>query len=201
MAKKQNVNAWSLKCNYIMQYIKKDFDQCLKLIENDQDVFVGFRISEKDKEKFYLLENMEYRLFSLCDVLAQMYNELWGIERKINKINHSYFFSRKEITSSIMVYDTDHELQQFLINEVKQIEEYFKKDLHYKYIAEKRNSFTHRENPHDCAILNGSEKNILIDHPLYELNECAIVFEWIRAQEISSGVPKQSGSQYADPVL
>lgn len=179
MVKKQNVNAWSSKCNYIMHYMKKDFEQCIEFIEDDQDLFVGFRISEKDKEKFYLLENIEYRIFTLCDVLAQMYNELWSIESHIGKINHSFFFSRKEIETNILNNYSDSKMQQFLLNEVKSIAAYFKKDADYKYIAEKRNSFTHRENPHDCVMLNGSKKKFLIDHPLYELNECIKVFEWI----------------------
>lgn len=179
MAKKQNTNAWFSKCNYIIYYIKKDFEQCLKLIEEDEDLFVGFRISEKDKEKFYLLENIEYRLFTLCDVLAQMYNELWNIESHIEKINHSFFFSKKDFSIKILNKYKDKELQHFLLNEIKEIDKYFKKDMNYRYVAEKRNSFTHRENPHDCVILNGSKKNIIIDHPLYELNECTKVFEWL----------------------
>lgn len=179
MAKKQNTNAWFSKCNYIMYYIKRDFEQCLKLIEEDKNIFVGYRISEKDKEKFYLLENVEYRIFTLCDVLAQMYNELWNIENYIEKINHNFFFARKEILAKVIDEYEDSKLQQFLLNEVKEIDEYFKNDKNYKYIAEKRNSFTHRENPHDCVILNGSKKNIVIDHPLYELNECVNVFRWI----------------------
>lgn len=47
MTKKQNVNAWFAKCNYLINYIKKDFEKCLELIEGDKDLFVGFRISEK----------------------------------------------------------------------------------------------------------------------------------------------------------
>lgn len=179
MAKKQNTNAWFSKCNYIIYYIKKDFDQCLKLIEEDENLFVGFRISEKDKEKFYLLENIEYRLFTLCDVLAQMYNELWNIESHIKNINHSSFFYKKDIFTRILDEYKEKELQQFLSNEIKEIDNYFKKDINYKYVAEKRNSFTHRENPHDCIILNGSKKDILVDHPLYELNRCVKVLEWI----------------------
>lgn len=119
---------------------------------------IGFRISEKDKEKFYLLENIEYRLFTLCDVLAQMYNELWSIESHIKNINHSSFFCKKDIFTKILNEYKDKELQQFLSNEIKEIDNYFKKDTNYKYVAEKRNSFTHRENPHDCIILNGSKK-------------------------------------------
>lgn len=179
MAKKQNTNTWFSKCNYIIYYIKKDFEQCLKLIEEDEDLFVGFRISEKDKEKFYLLENIEYRLFTLCDVLAQMYNELWNLESHIGKINHSFFFSKKEISTKILKEYKNKELQQFFLNEIKEIDKYFKKDKNYRYVTEKRNSFTHRENPHDCVILNGSKKDIIIDHPLYELNECIKVFEWL----------------------
>lgn len=179
MAKKQNTNAWFSKCNYIIYYIKKDVDQCLKLIEEDEKLFVGFRISEKDKEKFYLLENVEYRLFTLCDVLAQMYNELWNIESHIEKINHSFFFSKKDISTIILNRYEDKELQQILLNEIEEINQYFKDDINYKYVAEKRNSFTHRENPHDCVTLNGSKKKNIIDHPLYELNMCIKVFEWV----------------------
>lgn len=51
ISKRQNVNAWSSKCNYLINHIRKDFERCLKLIEEDQDLFVGFRISEKDKER------------------------------------------------------------------------------------------------------------------------------------------------------
>ncbi len=179
MAKKQNTNAWFSKCNYIVDYIKKDFEKCLKLIEEDETLFVGFRISERDKEKFYLLENIEYRLFTLCDVLSQMYNELWDVERNTGKINHSFFFSKKEISKKILNKYTDSELQQLLLNEIKEIDDYFKNDINYRYVTEKRNSFTHRENPHDCIILNGSKKKIIIDHPLFELNECLAVFEWL----------------------
>lgn len=46
-------------------------------------------------------------------------------------------------------------------------------------LLKKRNSFTHRENPYDCIILNGGKKKFLINHPLYELNQCISVFVWI----------------------
>ena len=38
LAKKQNVNAWSSKCNYLIAYIKKDLAACLKIIEEDKDI-------------------------------------------------------------------------------------------------------------------------------------------------------------------
>lgn len=80
-SKKQNVNAWSSKCNYLIANIKKDFLSCIKTIEEDENLFLGYRVSEKDQEKFYFIENIEYRLFTLCDVLAQMYNELFEVEK------------------------------------------------------------------------------------------------------------------------
>lgn len=176
LSKQQNVNAWSSKCNYLINHIKNDFEKCLLLIEEDEDYFIGYRISEKDEDKFYYIENIEYRLFTLCDVLAQMYNELWDIEKNIGRINHSFFFSKKEIPIKISTQYKDENLKDFLIKEVNSIVEYFKENEDYKYIAEKRNSFTHRENPHDCMILNGGKKKVLVDHPLYELDKCMNVF-------------------------
>ena len=54
-------------------------------IPDDENLFLGYRISEKDQEKFYFIENVEYRLFNLCDVLAQMCNELFEVEKNIVK--------------------------------------------------------------------------------------------------------------------
>lgn len=178
MSKEQNINAWSYKCNYLIEYIKEDFEKCLKIIEEDKDLFVGYRISNIDKTKFYLLENIEYRLFTLCDVLAQMYNEFFEIEKNIGKVNYSWFFKRKEFKNKISIKFNTKDLRQFMFKEIETISKYFESDIHYKYVAEKRNSFTHRENPHDCYILNGGKKKFVIDHPLYELNECIKVFEW-----------------------
>ena len=177
LAKMQNVNAWSTKCNYLIAYIKKDLTMCLKIIEEDEDIYLGYRISEKDKEKFYLIENIEYRLFTLCDVLAQMYNELFEIEKNIGKINHSYFFKKDFKGLILSRYNGD--LADFVEKEIKEITNYFDDDNHYKYVKEKRNSFTHRENPHDAVIHNGGNNKLIVDHPLFELNECVKVFMWI----------------------
>lgn len=90
------------------------------------------------KEKFYLLEDIEYRIFALCDVLAQMYNKLLNIENNIGKINHSFFFSKKEVSVKIVSTYKNLELQKFLSEEILEIVEYFSNDKNYKYIAEKK---------------------------------------------------------------
>ena len=85
----------------------------------------------------------------------------------------------REISAIVLNKYKNKEIQQFFLNEINEIDKYFKKDKNYRYVSEKRNSFTHRENPHDCVILNGSKKTIIIYHPLYELNESIKVFEWL----------------------
>lgn len=176
-SKKQNVNAWSSKCNYLIAHIKKDFLSCIKTIEEDENLFLGYRISEKDQEKFYFIENVEYRLFTLCDVLAQMYNELFEVEKNIGKINHSFFF--KKDFKSLILSKYNGDVADFVSQEINKIASYFDDNDDYKYVKEKRNSFTHRENPHDGVILNGGKNKFLVDHPLFELNRCVKVFMWI----------------------
>lgn len=72
ISKRQNVNAWSSKCNYLINHIRKDFERCLKLIEEDQDLFVGFRISEKTKRGTFVRKLLTKR--NICSILVIINN-------------------------------------------------------------------------------------------------------------------------------
>lgn len=182
MARRQNAIAWFEKSNYFIKYIKHSVNKTLEILDSDTSKFVPFRVSEINEQEFYYVENAEYRLFSFCEILAQLYNDFFELKIPIHAINHRKFFknNRKQIINKIKSLKYNDEIKNIIIREVDNIIKFLNKDISYNYLVEKRNSFTHRENPHSFTILNGiSKNNFLVDHPLYEIKNVVEVLEKI----------------------
>lgn len=182
MGRMQNSIAWFEKSNYFIKFIKYSINKTVEILNSDTSTFVPFRVSEINEHEFYYVENAEYRLFSFCEILAQLYNDFLELKIPIHTINHRKFFqkNRKQIINKIKSLKYNDEIKNVIIREVDNIIKFFNSDISYNYLVDKRNSFTHRENPHSFTMLNGiSKSNFLVDHPLYEMKNIIEVLEKI----------------------
>lgn len=182
MSRMQNSVAWFEKSNYFIKFIKYSINETIEILNSDTSTFVPFNVSEINEHEFYYVENAEYRLFSFCEILAQLYNDFLELNIPIHTINHRKFFqnNRKQIVNKIKSLKYSIEIKNVIIGEVDAIIKYLDEDCSYNYLVDKRNSFTHRENPHSFTMLNGiSKSNFLVDHPLYEIKNIVEVLEKI----------------------
>lgn len=183
LSRMQDANTWLKKCNYLFNGVNKSVITALDLID-ENELFVPFRVNKKDENTFYFIENSLYRLFSLWDVLAQLYNWYFSLIPETKGIHYNRFFNNNSFNEKIeaKLYEElkYKEVVELVKKQYQEINEYIqeKDELingvwkgHHCYLKEIRNKFTHRENPHDFTILNnGNESLKLPDAPLFEIN-------------------------------
>ncbi|MDY8045903.1 Cthe_2314 family HEPN domain-containing protein [Paenibacillus polymyxa] len=188
MRRMNDANTWIKKCNYLLEGINRSFLIAADLIDKNENLFVPFRITNEDRFVFYFIENAIYRLFSLWDTLAHLYHFYYELDFKTEKLHYVNIFN--SAIKKTLMNKAKKKIKEFL-NEpndsfLEIIEEKFVEICRYineknefvdgqwkgnhRYLKKIRNQFTHRDNPHDFALLNYTQKNFSMpDAPLLEL--------------------------------
>lgn len=110
--------------------------------------------SGNEMKALYYIENMIFRTSTLWDMLAQLCNVFWKINRPIDKIYTGAFFhdcsqekNKKSFAKDVHNYFTEED-------EIKSDTERWKGN--FEYIKEYRNTMTHRNSPNITILSNFS---------------------------------------------
>ncbi|HBS44661.1 MAG TPA: hypothetical protein DEA91_09770 [Paenibacillus sp.] len=202
MSRMNDGNTWIKKCNYLFEGINRSFLVAADLIDQNENLFVPFRVTQEDRFVYYFIENGIYRVFSLWDTLAHLYNFYYELGFKTKRLHYSDIFNLtfrqtfmikvKRKVNEIVAKPNDSVLQ-FIEQRFIQICRYIneKNELvnghwkgNHRYLRYIRNQFTHRDNPHDFSSLNYTQNGIIMpDAPLLELkraiDDYLVVYEYI----------------------
>lgn len=180
----QDVNCWIKKANYLIYGINKSVSSVLEIIEKEEYRFFPFSRNDKDDECYFHIENAEYRLITMWDTFAQIYNMFYKLGKPIDKINYKKIFDSKNIKLidikkrfnvknnklDIMCKKQFADVCCYIGEEIKYNEENGECYGNHKFLSEDRNSFTHRKNPHEFSFLNSckNKKSLALPGaPLY----------------------------------
>ncbi|MGE6719557.1 Cthe_2314 family HEPN domain-containing protein [Peribacillus frigoritolerans] len=172
-----DIDGWLRNLNYIIEQINKSGEMVLEILNKQEERTHSFWGIE-DREAYYYIENIMFRLTILWDILAQLANDVFEVKEPIDGIHYKTFFIRhsKQSKSNEEIYIIAEEIKNYLDeNEGDNTENPWKGN--HKYVNNLRNSFTHRLNPHLVNFHNGifnrkeNEKSgiTLPTSPLYEL--------------------------------
>ena len=110
------------------------------------------KLSESDIKTLYYIENMIFRTSTLWDMLAQICNIFWKVNKPINKIYTASFFydcsqdkNEKPLAKDIYYYFKEED-------EIKSDRELWKGN--FEYVKEYRNKMTHRNSPNISTFSN-----------------------------------------------
>ncbi|MDO4852839.1 MAG: Cthe_2314 family HEPN domain-containing protein [Clostridia bacterium] len=120
------------------------------LSESLEDYRMFGPVQKNEKTAEYYIENMAFRVGTLWDLLAQLYNELWQIKTPINKLFCTEFFHNtsqgkrgRPAAKTIYAYLVEED-------EVKEETESWKGN--HTYAKEYRDQMTHRNAPSISSI-------------------------------------------------
>lgn len=107
---------------------------------------------KNEKKAFYYIENMLFRTSTLWDMLAQLCNIFWKINKPINKIYTSSFFHDCSKGKNAKPFAQD-------VYKYFEEDDNVKGDLerwegNFKYTKEYRNKMTHRNSPSTTTLSN-----------------------------------------------
>lgn len=179
----QEVNCWIKKINYLIYGINKSVLSLLQIVEKEDYIFFPFSRNNTDDECYFHIENAEYRLITMWDTLAQIYNMFYKMGNPIDKINYKKIFNSKNtklIDTKKRFNMIDNKVDSMCKKQFVNICCYIREDIKYnkengncrgnhKFLSEDRNSFTHRKNPHEFSFLNSNE-----DKKSFELPEAPL---------------------------
>lgn len=183
LSEMQDVNCWTRKINHLIYGINKSVIDAINVTQEESYKYFPFSKNDMDQECYYHIENAEFRLIALWDILAQLFTLYFRLPGKVAKVKYKEVFDKKNI-KKINVdkrYKTgdNNAINHLLQNQFSIICEYIREEIRYdeetakcfgnhKYLSEDRNSFTHRNNPHEFTILNSENKMpSLPDAPLH----------------------------------
>ncbi|MBN1050121.1 hypothetical protein [Clostridium botulinum] len=185
MTEMQDLNCWIKKDNNLIYGISRSVDDVLDIISDIEYKFFPFSKNDKDQECYFHIENAEFRLITMWDVLAQIFNLYFNIDKPIYRIKYKELFKKENVKHINVnnryegkdVDSINNTLKKYFLDICLYLDEdisYDEKTLkcygNHKYLSEDRNSFTHRKNPHEFSILH-SDKNrnqlTLPEAPLY----------------------------------
>ncbi|NRR04788.1 hypothetical protein HP570_21475 [Brevibacillus sp. RS1.1] len=202
LSRMNDANTWVKKCNYLFEGISKSFLIAVDFIDQNEKLFVPFRITQDDRTVYYFIENGIYRLFSLWDTLAHLYHFYYELDFETEKIHYFQIFNLdyKRTFMGKVQCKIDEIVTKPNDNCVYFIEQKFIEICHYirqkneyvngqwtgnhRYLKNIRNQFTHRDNPHDFSSLNYAQQGVMMpDAPLLELkraiDDYLTVYEYI----------------------
>src|SRR5690625_1229888 len=100
---------------------------------------------ENEKKAFYYIENMLFRTNTLWDMLAQLCNILWKINKPINKIYTSSFFHDCSQGKNAKLFAQD--VYNYFVEDDNVKGDLERWEGNFKYTKEYRNKMTHRNSP------------------------------------------------------
>lgn len=122
----------------------------------------------KEWSAYYFLENAIFRISTLWDLLAQIYNIKYDIIQDIKRVNYFKFFNEKIKIDNIKTIDKEQVIKiKSYLNELDN------RDLdgiwegNHKHVNEYRSKMTHRNAP-SISIISSYDIN-LKSHPHFEL--------------------------------
>ncbi|ANF97859.1 Cthe_2314 family HEPN domain-containing protein [Paenibacillus bovis] len=138
--------------------INYSLDKAIDLTYNTDiyDKFDLFKPSSKDEVKaYYYIENGIFRIATLWDLLAQIYNLLYKCEIKNNKINYYKFFENLSKSDDMNIKESAQRLVDYF-NEISDGK--YENDKrwigNHKEVNIYRNKMTHRNSPDETTLSN-----------------------------------------------
>jgi len=202
LSRMNDANTWMKKCNYLIEGISRSFLVAADFIDQNEKIFVPFRISQEDRTVYYFIENGIYRLFSLWDTLAHLYHFYYNLDFETEKIHYFQIFNldykrtfmrKAKCKIDEIVTKPNDNFVHFIEQRFIEICRYVRQKNafvdgqwkgNHRYLKNIRNQFTHRDNPHDFSSLNYIQQGIMMpDAPLLELkraiDDYVTVYEYI----------------------
>ena len=186
LSEAQDVNCWVKKINHLTYGINISLNEAINVIKQEGYRYFPFSKNTKDQECYYHIENAEFRLIGLWDILAQLYKLYFKLIGEVRSVNYKKIFTNKNIKKininrRYKINDNEEinkifqegfsKICNYIIEEVGYDEKTLKCLGNHKYLSEDRNSFIHRNNPHEFLILNSENKQMsLPDASLHIIN-------------------------------
>jgi Cthe_2314-like HEPN len=192
-----DVDSWIRNINYINEQVKGTAELLLKVLEKNKDVNPSFSGIE-NREAYYHIENIMFRVSILWDLLAQLTNATFRLNENVDEIQHRKFFTK---------YSANVRKKELIYPLAKSVDDYFEEDDcdqvkdpwkgNFKFSKNLRNSFTHSLNPHMVNFnnakfkrgVNANKGSNLAMHPLYETKR--ILEDFISVYDFSVEVRKK----------
>lgn len=117
---------------------------------------------------YYFLENAIFRISTLWDLLAQIYNIKYDIIKDIKKVNYFKFFNERINTHSLSLIDKDQVIKiKRYLNEMDNMDLDGIWEGNHKHVNEYRRKMTHRNAP-SISTISSYDIN-LKSNPRFEL--------------------------------
>lgn len=156
---------------------------------SDYDFFGN--ITEKEYLSLYAIENMSFRVEILWDMLAQLYNEFWCIDRAKDKIHYNSFFHN--VSQGKNGQSEAKKIYDYLIepDDVREATERW--GGNHQFAKEYRNEMMHRSSPN---ITTFSNYNCKLRRPaMYALKR--ITEDYLMAIEFIQSAVKKIAEYFA----
>lgn len=132
--------------------IRFSFDKIsyYSLSDNPMDHKPFSKPNKEETESIYYVENIIFRTSILWDMLAQLCNLHWNINKETDEINYKSFFNNR--SQGKRAYEFAIEIMSYF-NEQDQVNDDLEPwEGNHKYVKEFRNKITHRNSPNISTL-------------------------------------------------